>query len=276
MRGLSSALTGSDMASNRFPGRGRRQPSLVNVIRVTQESRGAEPQPYSGEGSRSAVDRVTAQVRRAVLSGALPPGRTFSTAELSAQLGVSHIPVREALRRLDAQGLVVLRPGRKAMVSPLDRDELRAIFRLRQLIEPDLAARSVSMLGHADLDRANTLLADYTHGAEDPDELWRFHHDLHLTLLRPAASEWDLRILAQLWHASDRYTRVVFDPYAVSSRDREAREAAHRALLAAARSGSPAEIRRSVSEHLLDNEAACLERIAALGGRPAAAAADFP
>jgi hypothetical protein len=56
--------------------------------------------------------------------------------------------------------------------------------------------------------------------------LWNSHHTLHLALLRPAASEWDLRILAQLWHASDRYTRVVFDPYAVSPHDREAREAA--------------------------------------------------
>jgi DNA-binding FadR family transcriptional regulator len=87
--------------------------------------------------------------------------------------------------------------------------------------------------------------------------------------MRPAASEWDLRIVSQLWHASDRYTRLVFDPYAVSAPDRESRETAHRALLAAARSGSPAEIRQAVSEHLSDNEAACLEHIAALDtGRP--------
>ena len=99
------------------------------------------------------------------------------------------------------------------------------------------------------------------------------HHELHLALLRQAASEWDLRILAQLWHASDRYTRVVFDPYAVGSRDREAREAAHRALLASARSGSQAEIRRAVSEHLSDNEVACLEGIAALRGSPKPAVA---
>src|ERR1700749_5341551 len=112
-------------------------------------------------GRDSTVDRVTADVRRAVLSGALAPGRTFSTAELSAQLGVSHIPVREALRRLDAQGLVVLRPGRKAMISPLSRDELRSGFRLRQLIEPDLAARSVSMLRQSDIEHAESLLNDY-------------------------------------------------------------------------------------------------------------------
>jgi DNA-binding GntR family transcriptional regulator len=229
---------------------------------------------YSGAGRErepegagdSTVDRVTADVRRAVLSGALAPGRTFSTAELSAQLGVSHIPVREALRRLDAQGLVVLRPGRKAMISPLSRDELRGIFRLRQLIEPDLAARSVSLLRESDISHASELLRAFLYGGGDTDELWEHHHDLHLALLRPAASEWDLRILGQLWHASDRYTRVVFDPYGVSVPDRESREAAHRALLAAARSGSPAEVRRAVSEHLSDNEAACLERIAVLRG----------
>jgi DNA-binding GntR family transcriptional regulator len=212
----------------------------------------------------SAVDRVTAEIRRAVLNGDLSPGRTFSIGELSAQLGVSHIPVREALRHLAAQGVIILRPGRSAMVSPLSRDELRAVFRLRQLIEPELAARSCSLLTKADLDAAAQLLDAYTDSREDADELWAIHHELHLVLLRPAASEWDLRILGQLWHASDRYTRVVFDTYAVTPPDRAARAAMHRALIAAARSGSPAEIRRAVSEHLSDNEAACLERIAVL------------
>ncbi len=233
---------------------------------MTQASSAAGRSLLPLAGGNSTVDRVTADVRRAVLSGALPPGQTFSTAELSVQLGVSHIPVREALRRLDAQGLVVLRPGRKAMISPLNRDELRAIFRLRQLIEPDLAARSVSLLRTDDLTRANDLISGYIHGSQDIDELWESHHQLHLALLQPAASEWDLRILSQLWHASDRYTRVVFDPYAVSGSDRTVRENAHRALLAAARSGSPAEVRRAVTEHLSDNEAACLESIAALAG----------
>ena len=207
-------------------------------------------------------ERTYTVLRDRIHSGAFAPRARLNIDGLARELGVSAIPVREALRRLDAQGLVVLRPGRKAMISPLNRDELRAIFRLRQLIEPDLAARSVSMLRAGDLAHAESLLNDYIHGSQDIDELWESHHELHLALLRPAASEWDLRILSQLWHASDRYTRVVFDPYAVSAPDRTARENAHRALLAAARSGSPAEIRRAVTEHLSDNEAACLEGIA--------------
>jgi len=212
----------------------------------------------------SAVERVTAEIRRAVLSGALPPGQTFSIADLTTQLGVSHIPIREAMRRLDTQGLIVLRPGRSAMVSPLNRDELRAIFRLRQRIEPDLAARACSMLDTDDFTTAEALLHQYIGGSDDADQLWQSHHNLHMALMGPAASEWDVRILAQLWHASDRYTRVVFDPYAVNAPERAARESAHRRLLVAAESGSPSELRQAVSEHLTSNEAACLEGIAAL------------
>ncbi|MEV5409684.1 GntR family transcriptional regulator [Thermopolyspora sp. NPDC052614] len=214
------------------------------------------------------MDRVAAEVRRAVLSGELPPGRTFSIAELGARLGVSHIPVREALSRLEAQGLIVLRQGRGAMVSPLDRDELRSIFRLRQMLEPDLAARSVAMLTDADLARADELLREFTEGDMDADHLWQVHHELHMVYLRPAATVWDLRILAQLWNASDRYTRVVFDTYAVSDENREKRRMAHKVIFAAARSGSPLEIRQAISEHLADNEAACLSGIAALTTPP--------
>jgi DNA-binding GntR family transcriptional regulator len=232
---------------------------MVNAVDVT-----SDPGRRPTDASDSAVERVAAHVRRLVLSGELAPGRKFSIAELSAQLGVSHIPVREALRRLEAQGLIVLRPGRSAMVSPLDRDELRAVFRLRQLLEPDLAARSCALLTDEDFARADELLSEYINWTDNADHLWRLHHDLHMVYLRPAANDWDLRILSQLWNACDRYTRVVFDPYAVPTYDRKAREMAHRSLFAAARSGSPAEIRRALSEHLSDNEAACLSGIAAL------------
>lgn len=211
----------------------------------------------------SVVDGVVSAIRRAVLTGMLPPGKNFSISKITNELGVSHIPVREALRRLEAEGLVVLRPGRSAMVSPLTREELRSIFRLRRLIEPDLAARSCALLTEDDLQLVDNLIAEYGNADEGSDELWKCHRELHLALMRPAASEWDLRILDQLWHASNRYTRIVFDPYALKTDERKRREHAHRTLVAAAHSGSPAELRNAVIEHLMENEAKCLDRIAA-------------
>src|SRR5208282_889332 len=66
----------------------------------------------------SVVDQVSGEIRRSILSGALRPGQQFSLREIASQLGVSFIPVREALRQLEAQGLVVTRPGRSASVAP--------------------------------------------------------------------------------------------------------------------------------------------------------------
>ena len=73
----------------------------------------------------SAVDLVTSEIRRAVLTGALPAGEQFSIRDLAAQLGVSHIPIREALRRLESQGLIVLRQARSASVAPLTHQRPR-------------------------------------------------------------------------------------------------------------------------------------------------------
>jgi DNA-binding GntR family transcriptional regulator len=215
-------------------------------------------------GANSAVDRVTAEIRRGVLNGALKAGSSFSIADLSAQLGVSHIPVREALRRLETQGIITLRPGRSAIVNPLDRDELRSLYRLRKLIECDLAARACLSLTSADLDEAERLLKEYTQADTDADDLWEYHKQFHLTLLRPALTEWDVRLLEQLWHACDRYVRVVYETYQVGQAERQSRELEHRLLLDAARSGSPTDLKLAVLQHLSEHELACLEWMATL------------
>ena len=210
----------------------------------------------------SAVDRVTAEVRRRIRNGTMSPGQSFAISDLSDELGVSHIPVREALRQLEAQGLIVLRPGRSAIVSPLDVEELRGIYRLRRALEPDLGARSCNLLGKQGLKRLDDLLEAYADTRADADALWEIHRDLHLTLLTPAASSWDLRILSQLWHASDRYTRIIFDTYQLTGVEREHRIQEHRVIVQAARSGSPFEIRSALDEHLREHEAIILVGIA--------------
>src|SRR5262245_50436289 len=67
---------------------------------------------------RSVVEQVMTELRRSILSGALAPGRELSLRELAEMLQVSIIPVREALRSLESEGLVVTRPGRSARVAP--------------------------------------------------------------------------------------------------------------------------------------------------------------
>lgn len=75
------------------------------------------------------------QVRDAILSGAYPAGQPLGQEEIASQIGTSRVPLREALQRLDAEGLVMLRPRRGYIVASLDPEEIRDIFDIRMLLE---------------------------------------------------------------------------------------------------------------------------------------------
>ncbi len=75
------------------------------------------------------ADEIGAALERAILFGELPPGTMLRQEQLAEQYGVSRTPIREALRRLDALGLVVFRPNRGVLVRAPSRDELRQIDR---------------------------------------------------------------------------------------------------------------------------------------------------
>ena len=148
------------------------------------------------------------ELRRSILDGALEPGREFSLRELAEMLQVSIIPVREALRSLENQGLVQMRPGRSAAVAPLDLGELQSIYRLRRRLEPEIGQRSCRLISDDELDRLDKQATEF--GAEQltMNQIYEAHHEFHLALLAPAATGWDLRILATLWRASERYIRI--------------------------------------------------------------------
>jgi DNA-binding GntR family transcriptional regulator len=208
----------------------------------------------------SAVDLVLHEIRRSILNGNLPPGRPFTVPALTEQLGVSHVPVREALRQLEAQGLVVLSPSRSAIVTPLDPDDLRAIYRLRLAIEPELAALSAPHRSDDDLDELGELVRR-TFQEVPSDNFWTPHREFHSALIRPAASDWDFRVLGPLWDASERYSRLVFDPVEDPAGFVAHREHAHEELVGAARSRSSRRIRAAVRDHLDSNMNTMLTRM---------------
>jgi DNA-binding GntR family transcriptional regulator len=211
----------------------------------------------------SAVDLVLHEIRRSILSGELPPGRPFTVPALTEQLGVSHVPVREALRQLEAQGLITLSPSRSAIVTPLDADDLRAIYRLRITVEPELAALSAPGRTDAEVDELDRLVRE-TFGDVLGEAFWAPHRAFHAAMIEPAASGWDRRLLAPLWDASERYTRLVFDPVDAPESFAAHRAHAHDELVDAARSRDPERVRAAVREHLENNLATMLRGMSAL------------
>ncbi len=210
----------------------------------------------------SAVDLVTAEIRRAVLTGSLPAGEQFSIRDLAAQLGVSHIPIREALRRLESQGLIVLRQARAASVAPLSTADLTAIYRLRYVIELPLAGASAGIRTPAQIDEMNALLE--ASRDLDPEVAWQAHYDFHRALVHPAANVWDDRVLSTLWMAAERYTHLVFDPTRITDEERSRRFETHRVLRDAALASDSDAMTEALHEHLAANETRIREHIAPL------------
>ena len=210
----------------------------------------------------SAVDLVLHEIRRSILSGELPPGQPFTVPTLTEQLGVSHVPVREALRQLEAQGLITMSPSRSATVTPLEPDDLRAIYRLRITVEPELAALSAPARTDAEIAQLDEMVRATFHHVLD-EAFWAPHRAFHAALIEPAASEWDRRTLAPLWDASERYARLVFDPVEAPESFAAHRAHAHDELVDATRSREPARVRAAVRQHLEDNLAMMLEAMGA-------------
>ena len=211
---------------------------------------------------RSVVEQVMTELRRSILSGALAPGRELSLRELAEMLQVSIIPVREALRSLESEGLVVTRPGRSARVAPLDLDELRGLYRLRRRLEPEIAQRSCRLLTEADLDRLEQEAVGFGAQERTMNDIYDAHHEFHLALLAPAATGWDIRILSTLWRASERYIRIGWGRLDPDPQEHARREQYHVELVGAFRQRDPEVAAAAVLQHLSRNEQTALLALA--------------
>ena len=211
------------------------------------------------------TELVTAELRRSILSGALAPGQSFSLREIAGLLDVSFIPVREALRNLEAEGLVLIRPGRSTTVAPVDLDDLQAIYRLRRLLEPDIARRSCLLISDRELDRLASQAAQFGDESRSMDVIYDDHHEFHLALFAPAATAWDTRMLSTLWRAAERYIRIGFGLLDPDPDEHNRRRHAHEELVTVFRRRDPDAAARAVFEHLDHNEQIALSALGPLG-----------
>src|SRR3954467_10285202 len=104
---------------------------------------------------RRTLTTMTADaIRERILRGHYPEGLPLRQDAIGAELGVSRIPVREALRQLEVEGLVTFNPHRGAVVSTLSLKQIRELFELRADIEGDLIFRAVANMTDEDDMRA--------------------------------------------------------------------------------------------------------------------------
>src|SRR5215210_7203242 len=132
----------------------------------------------------SVVDNVTVLLRRALLAGEIKPGERIRVAELEKSFGVSHIPIREAVRRLETEGLIVALPQRAAVAAGVDLDDLGGLYDLRRIVECDVILRSVDAMTDEQVESVRVALAALETVVQDHDspDFWQLHRDFHWAL----------------------------------------------------------------------------------------------
>jgi DNA-binding GntR family transcriptional regulator len=157
------------------------------------------------------ADAVTNRIRHQILAGHIADGAPLRQDALAEEMGTSRIPVREALSRLESEGLVANFPHRGYVVTGLSRGEIQELFDLRLLLEPELIRLAIPNLSAANISEAKAILEEYDAAlsTQDVDTWGDLNRRFHLALYQPADRARTLEIVRGLLVHSDRYTRLV-------------------------------------------------------------------
>src|SRR5579872_4601468 len=117
-------------------------------------------------------DEIVSLLRRAIRERVLEPGQSLNQDDLAKRFGVSRVPLREALRTLVGEGLVVMRPGIGAVVTELDPGELDELLCLRAQLEPPLTAAIVGRAGPPDFAALRQMVAQMAKLASSDRDAW--------------------------------------------------------------------------------------------------------
>jgi DNA-binding GntR family transcriptional regulator len=155
-------------------------------------------------------DFVSRRLVRAIIAGELPPGERLSPARLAEELGVSHIPVREALAALEAVGHVTRVPRVGFFVAELSSEDIEDIYHWRELLEDEAHRLAIPRLTDEDLNKMREINAQMLKAVKE--RTTRFiglNREFHFIPFERAGSPHLLRFLTYLWDAAARYQNAM-------------------------------------------------------------------
>jgi DNA-binding GntR family transcriptional regulator len=177
-----------------------------------------------GDGTRfSAVDRCVKQLREVIGRGELQPGEHIRQAKLAEQLGVSRVPVREALKVLATEGIIQYEPNHGYYVAKMDAQEVAQLYTMRRLLETELL-RNIQWPDADTLDELRELNEGMRRAAAEGDtpKVLQDNREFHFRILGLSPQRLILREVERLWSISDAY-RTVYH-YSHAGEDRIFRE----------------------------------------------------
>jgi DNA-binding GntR family transcriptional regulator len=199
------------------------------------------------------------QIRNRIVLGILPPGAKVPVYELAAELGISRVPLREAVRELEAESLVDNLPRRGTVVRELNERDLRDSFEILQGIEPIAARRAATAEDRAVVAEMRFRLEEMRQLArrrvpQVSEEMLHAHRQFHFAMFRVSGDGVLQRHLCMLWNTCERYVMRC-----LPDRERQAAAAReHTELVAAIEAGDADATADVLRRHLLASLDSCL------------------
>lgn len=193
---------------------------------------------------RTLSERIFSVIRDRIVSGKIPSNLAIRQDALASEFGCSKIPLREALARLEQEGLLISQANRGFFVRPLSAQEAEDIYALRIRIEPDAVRDAAGKADDEDRAAARAALDEAIE--RRGDDVGRLHRAFHLALVHPAAKRISARMVERLHILSERYIGKHLEP---SGREGRAIEE-HESILAAWAAGDGARAAKLTHRHI--------------------------
>ena len=192
---------------------------------------------------------VTESLRQRILFGEFADGQQLRQEALSNEYGVSRVPVREALRQLEAEGLIQIIDHKGALVSKLSLDDVLELLDIRATLESELLRAAIPCQDAADHAAAESTLKEFELALVGNDiRHWgELNSRFHLALYRAARRPNTLALIEQLHNKTDRYTRMQI----LFTRTMEQAHQEHSKLLQLCREGKADEAADFIRVHIL-------------------------
>ena len=195
----------------------------------------------------TAQEAVLDEVRRLIATGRLRPGQKIVQDALAVQLGVSRVPLREALKILEGEGQVSYVAHRGYFVTELSLSDLLEVYRIREILESEAVTVAIPNMTTEDLDRLEQAECDVQKASENADviAMAEANRRFHFAIIEACALPRLVWLIRLLWDATEVYRSV----YYREKQNRTLVDNEHRALVKAARAGDVATALVVLREH---------------------------
>jgi DNA-binding GntR family transcriptional regulator len=210
--------------------------------------------------ARLRPEQIAASLRRAVRERVLAPGEALNQDELARRYGVSRIPVREALRTLVGEGLIVMQPGLGAVVTKLESDEVNELYGLRLALEPGLAVDVVANARLQDIAQLSAMADEMASLGPTQSDRWsNLNYGFVRRLYEISDRRHVMRLVVQVLNLVEPYSRV----YAHVLGSRELLQSQRTAMLMALRDHDAEGLRRLIVSNIEGARAQLVESMTA-------------